>query len=604
MYKTLQACVDDLEKTGRLIRIQHPVDPYLELAAIQRRALKKDAPALLFTRVKGTNFPMLANIFGTRERIRYIFRDTLPRIEKLFALSADPFLALKHPLEYAFLPRMLWHALPRKKHTQGQAAIFDNTCDVADLPALTSWPQDGGPFITLPQVYTESPDKPGFFASNLGMYRVQLGGNAYTTEEVGMHYQIHRGIGYHHAAALQKGARLPVNIFVGGPPAMTLAAILPSPENIPEILFAGMLANFRIPMAKSSSFPLPYLAEADFCISGYIAPYTKPEGPFGDHLGYYSLAHDFPVLQVESVHYRNGAIWPFTSVGRPPQEDTMFGEIIHEITAPLLSRMFPGIHEVHAVDASGVHPLLLALGSERYTPFAPQKRPQELLTLGLLLLGSTQTSLSKFVLIAPYEDGLSTHNIPQFFQYMLERMDFAQDLHFITRTTMDTLDYSGIHLNQGSKVLMAAAGPQRRTLAVSPPKNFALPDGYSFAYFAKGILVLQGPPSGNDLRPLLEALENMPEKEAFPLLVLADDKGFAAANWDNFLWVTFTRADPAADIYGCRARTVDKHWACEAPMLIDARIKPHHAPVLQEDPEIEARIDALGVKGGPLEGLV
>ncbi len=601
MYKNLQACVDDLEATGRLVRINHPVDPYLELAAIQRRALKKDAPALLFTRVKGTGFPMLANIFGTRERIRYIFRDTLPRIEKLFTLSADPFLALKHPLEYAFLPRMLWHALPRKAR---RSPVFDNMCDVADLPALTSWPKDGGPFITLPQVYTESPTKPGFFASNLGMYRVQLGGNQYTPQEVGLHYQIHRGIGYHHAAAMEKGQSLPVNIFVGGPPAMTLAAILPSPENIPEILFAGMLANFRIPMAKKENFPLPFLAEADFCISGRIMPYTKPEGPFGDHLGYYSLTHDFPVLKVESVYYRDGAIWPFTSVGRPPQEDTMFGEIIHEITAPLLSRMFPGIHEVHAVDASGVHPLLLALGSERYTPFAPQKRPQELLTLGLLLLGSTQTSLSKFVLIAPAEDGLSTHNIPQFFAYMLERMDLEQDLHFITRTTMDTLDYSGLHLNQGSKVLMAAAGKARRVLGEKAPAAFSLPDGYSLAYFAKGILVLQGPPHGNDLRPLLESLEHMPGKENFPLVVLADDKEFTAASWDNFLWVTFTRADPAVDIHGCRARVQDKHWACEAPMLIDARIKPHHAPVLLEDPAIEKRIDKLGEKGGPLAGLV
>jgi 4-hydroxy-3-polyprenylbenzoate decarboxylase len=176
----------------------------------------------------------------------------------------------------------------------------------------------------------------------------------------------------HHAAAI--AAKLPfrVNIFVGGTPAMTLAAVMPLPEELSELSFAGALAGHRIRMIARAG-ALPIYAEADFCLCGVVDPDRRlPEGPFGDHLGYYSLQHDFPVLKVEHVYARAGANWPFTVVGRPPQEDTTFGELIHEITGPIIPTVVPGVRAVHAVDAAGVHPLLLAIGSERYTPYAPR----------------------------------------------------------------------------------------------------------------------------------------------------------------------------------------------------------------------------------------
>ncbi len=612
-YRNLAACVADLERHNQLRRIDLPVDPHVELAAIQRRALTRRAPALLFTNVRGTRFPMLANMFGTRERVRFIFRDTLRDVENLFHLAADPSDALRHVWRHWRLPFTLNHGRPRRARS---APVLETTCALADLPRLVSWPGDGGPFVTLPQVYTEQPGKPGWLRSNLGMYRVQLGGNDYAPNEAGMHYQIHRGIGYHHAEALRLGQPLPVNIFVGGPPAMTLAAILPSPEGIPEVAFAGMLAGFRVPFARPLPGALPVLAEADFCISGVIAPYLKKEGPFGDHLGYYSLAHDFPVLKVQRAWHRKDAIWPFTSVGRPPQEDTMFGEIIHELTAPLVAKMFPGVHEVHAVDAAGVHPLLLAIGSERYVPWTDKadRIPQELLTCGLALLGSTQTSLSKFVLAAAKEDapGLRTSDTRAFFRHMLERTKFERDLHFVTRTTMDTLDYSGISLNQGSKLLWAAVGDPVRRLAAETPPELSLPDGYSDPrMIAPGILALQGPPhtaardeQAPDLALLAARLEQLPGREAWPLVVVADDARFIAENWENFLWIAFTRADPATDIHGANASIRNKHWSCSAPLILDARRKRHHAPPLEPDPVVERRIDAWGAPGGPLHGLV
>ena len=431
-YRNLQECVADLEKVGQLRRIDVPVDPYLELAHIQRRAFRSKSPALLFTRVKGCSFPMLANLFGTTERLHFIFRDSLAGVEAVLAAKADPAAALKHPLRSLRALPALPHMLPRRT---SKAPVLENRCALSALPRLVGWPMDGGPFITLPLVYSEDPARPGPDASNLGMYRVQLAGNDYAADEVGLHYQIHRGIGVHHAEALKRGQSLPVNIFVGGPPAFTVAAVMPLPEGLSELRFAGLLGGCRAAMHYSRRLPLPVLAEADFCISGHILPHLKPEGPFGDHVGYYSLKHDFPVLQVEAVHHRTGAIWPYTAVGRPPQEDTVFGDFIHELTGALVPQIFQGVREVHAVDAAGVHPLLLALGSERYTPYEAQRRPRELLTAALHMLGTTQTALAKYVLVAAHEDapGLRARDVVAFFRHLLERTDFERDLHFITR---------------------------------------------------------------------------------------------------------------------------------------------------------------------------
>ena len=329
------------------------------------------------------------------------------------------------------------------------------------------------------------------------MYRVQLSGNQYVlNREVGLHYQIHRGIGVHHAAAIRRGEPLRASVFVGGPPALTVAAVMPLPEGLPELAFAGALGGRRVAMVVADG-GLPMPAEADFVITGTIDPNTrKLEGPFGDHLGYYSLAHEFPVLRVEAVYHRQGAIWPFTSVGRPPQEDTTFGALIHELTGPIIPTVIAGVRAVHAVDAAGVHPLLLAIASERYVPYASVRRPQEILTIANAILGQGQLSLAKYLLIVAGEDdpALDIHDIPAFLRHLLERIDWTSDLHFQTRTTIDTLDYSGHGLNQGSKVVMAAAGPKRRELPVELPSGMRLPDGFSHPRLVlPGILAVQGP---------------------------------------------------------------------------------------------------------------
>ena len=606
-YRNLRACVSDLEENGHLLRIEQPIDACLEAAEIQRRVYLNGGPALYFTDVSNCSFPMVSNLFGTLERARFIFRDTFENVQRAIQLKVAPEEALKNPLKYWRAPMIAWQMRPK---ATGRGAVLANQTTLSQLPQLKSWPDDGGAFVTLPQVYSEDVRDPSLSKSNMGMYRVQYSGNDYQTDrQVGIHYQIHRGIGVHHKAAIEAGKPFRVNVFVGGNPAMTVAAVMPLPEGMSELTFAGALAGHRIPMVRQTNAASIY-ADADFCISGTIDPNRQmPEGPFGDHLGYYSLQHDFPVLNVDRVYHREDAIWPFTVVGRPPQEDTVFGELIHELTGPVIPTVLPGIKAVNAVDAAGVHPLLLAIGSERYVPYAPTTRPQELLTQANAILGQGQMSLAKYLWIIDHavDESLEVNDIERFLIRCLERVDWTRDLHFQTRTTIDTLDYSGSGFNEGSKVVIAAAGPAIRELPTEVPSDLRLPNGYRDPHVClPGVLAVQSPKFNSQQRsdPAVERFcDQFGATEAinrFPLVVLVDDAPFTAKTLNNFLWVVFTRSDPAADLKGIGATIVDKHWGCTGSLVIDARIKPHHAPPLIEDPAITAKVDAMAAAGGTL----
>jgi 4-hydroxy-3-polyprenylbenzoate decarboxylase len=600
-HASLRAAVDDLARVGMLRSIDVEVDPRLEMGEIQRRVYANGGPALLFTRPKGSAFPMLGNLFGSIERARFLFRDAFEGVRALVDAKVDPRDLLRNPGRALRLPAAAAFLLPRTVRT---GPVLERTTSLSSLPQLVSWPNDGGAFVTLPQVYTEDPERPGYRSSNLGMYRVQLSGNAYERDrEVGLHYQLHRGIGVHHQAALRRGEPLRVNVFVGGPPAMTVAAVMPLPEGLPELSFAGALNARAVRMVRFGNTAVH--ADADFVIRGVVHPGAqKPEGPFGDHLGYYAKQHDFPFLRVEAVHHRAGAIWPFTTVGRPPQEDTTFGELIHELTAPLVPNVLPGVRAVHAVDAAGVHPLLLAIGSERYTPYATVRRPMELLTQANAILGNGQMSLAKYLLVTD-DASLDIHDVGAFFRHVLERVDLARDLHFQTNTTIDTLDYSGDALNQGSKLVIAAVGDRRRELPTSV-SDLRLPDGFSDPRVVMpGVLAVRSPrfSSPAEAEAFAASYRASDPIARFPLVVLVDDAELTARTLSNFLWITFTRSNPAVDVHGIEAAYAHKSWGCRGSLIVDARIKPHHAPPLDMDPEVLRRVDALAAKGGPLHGL-
>lgn len=596
MYKNLEEALVDLEKNNMLLRIQEEVDPYLEMAEIHRQVFDQKGPAILFEKVKGSPFRAASNLYGTYERTDFLFRKTFPKIKKVIELKADFSRFLKHPGRYLTTPFTALQALPRKTFFKPASMYAETTID--QLPGITSWPMDGGAFITLPQVLTLPPGSDNIMESNIGMYRVQLNGNEYiSNREIGMHYQLHRGIGVHHQLYNQSNEPFKVSIFVGGPPSYAFAAIMPMPEGLSELTFAGMLGGHRFPYYKDNSGHI-ISGNADFVITGTIEKNRKlPEGPFGDHLGYYSLTHDFPVIKVDKVYHRKNAIWHFTVVGRPPQEDSSFGYLIHHLVKDLTSGEFPGLKSVHAVDAAGVHPLLIAIGKERYMPFR-EKIPEEILTIGTRLLGSGQTSLAKYLWIAAEDDNvdLDVYNLEKYFTHVLERVRWERDLHFFTKTTIDTLDYSGSGWNEGSKVMIACRGEKIRNLSREIPKLPSSSFAQEYKVAAPGVLAIKAGSYTNEstensnIQSWIAQLSS-DLADTFPLLVLCDDAAFTAANMSNFVWVTFTRSNPSHDIYGVEDFIEHKHWGCRGSLIIDARKKPHHAPELIPDDEVSKKVN-------------
>ena len=602
MYKSLEQALLDLEKAGMLKRVHAEVDPHLEMAEIARENFRQGGPALLFEHVKGSKFRAACNIFGSDERFNFLFRDGFEQTKAAVNFKANPVEffknALKSPKSLFKAARAGLTSLPKRS---GNIKDFEE-CSLQDLPQLVSWPLDGGAFITLPQVATRPSESASIMQTNVGMYRIQISGNEYIpNEECGLHYQIKRDIARHHQKAIEEGRPLKVSIFIGGPPSHTFAAVMPMPENLSELLFAGMLGNRRFRYFEYNGYLVS--SDADFCILGELEPGLKPEGPFGDHIGYYSGKHDFPCMRVQKVLCKKNAIFPFTVVGRPPQEDTLFGKFIHKITKPMVPASLPGVYGLHAVDDAGVHPLCLALGSEAFRPYAGQeeREPMELLKTANALLGFNQASLTKYLLIAAKEDcpNLDVNNVPAFFTHVLERIHFDRDLHFQTATTIDTLDYTGTSLNHGSKVVMAAAGLKCRELRNNPEdlKSLELPQEFSKATIVMpGVILLESSATfdasskAEHFANLKAALARWEFRENYPWISVIDEGALNADNiLSDFLWLTFTRSDPAQDIYGLDESICNKHWKCKAPLIIDARVKPQHQKQLTVPAEIKAR---------------
>ncbi len=595
-YQSLKECCQDLEKNRFLVRLKETLDPELVIPEIHRKVYEAQGPALLFESVKGSKFQAVSNLFGTFRQSEFLFRNEIKKLEWLFQVKADPVYALKSPLTSISNLPFLFSAIPVKTRREQ----LSESCQISDLPQLKSWPKDGGSFITLPQVISFPPECRDPKKANVGMYRIQLNGNDYVTnKQIGLHYQLHRGIGIHHLQHIQQNTPFNISIGIGGPPAYTLASIFPLPEGLSEIMFSGLLNNRRYRYALRDGYFIPQ--DVDFCITGTIrADALKQEGPFGDHLGYYSLAHDFPYLENLKVYHKKEAIWHFTVVGRPPQEDTSFGHLIHQMVASITSSEFPGIKQIHAVDAAGVHPLLLAVGSERYMPFR-ERKPEEILTMANHLLGRGQTSLAKYLIIAAEEKdiALNAKDIQRYLNYVLERIDWKYDLHFYTQTTIDTLDYSGHGWNAGSKVVIACNRDKQRELDHNLSNFSNLPPGFLNAQLIqKGIVAIQGLPFSNydSARQELAILSQYLSSDIFknfPLVVLCDNSQFVKDDYKNFIWVTFTRSNPSHDIYGVAEGYEYKHWSCGHTLIIDARIKPHHAPPLEVDNATKLKVDDI-----------
>jgi UbiD family decarboxylase len=575
-FPDLRAFLDELRRLGELRVVDAEVDARLEAAEIHRRVIAAGGPALLFTRVRGAELPLATNLFGTPRRAELAFGrrpgQLIRRIVELAQTLLPP------------TPARLWGArdvafealqIGLRAASEGPVTeVVTRDVRLDRLPVLTCWPEDGGPFVTLPLVYTEHPDGAG--RSNLGMYRLQV----HDHRSTGMHWQIGKGGGFHYAAAEARGESLPVTVFLGGPPALMLAAIAPLPENVPEIMLASLIAGSRLARCPGPG-PHPLVASAELALVGRVPPRErKPEGPFGDHYGYYSLRHDYPVFQVEALCRRRDAIYPATVVGKPRQEDFFIGDLLQELLSPLFPLVMPGVRALWSYGETGYHSLAAAVVRERYT--------REAMASAFRILGEGQLSLTKFLLVTDRDVDLKDFKAT--LEHVLARTRPETDLYVFSNLSMDTLDYTGPAVNEGSKGVWLGLGDPVRELprefrpAEPPPRDVT-----DVRVYCGGCLVVGGP-SAEDDPGAAARLAAHPAFRGWPLLVLTDEPKRAAASDMNFLWTTFTRFEPAADVHAAATRVVRHHVVHEPPVLIDARRKPSFPKELTCDPDTAALV--------------
>ncbi|MEQ1922999.1 MAG: UbiD family decarboxylase [Pyrinomonadaceae bacterium] len=573
MHRNLRSFIDLLRRENEIVEIAAEVDPYLEIAEIHRRVIDEQGKALLFTNVKGSEFPVVTNLFGTKRRIDLAFGPKPLEFVKRAVHAAETLIPPKLGKLWEFRDLGFAAAKLGTKSVRNAPVLEtrQSSVDLEKLPLLQLWHEDGGHFVTLPLVYTESPvDK----KPNLGMYRIQR----YDKTTTGMHWQIGKGGGFHYFEAEQRNEALPVTIFV----ALILSAIAPLPEGVPELMLASLLAGQKI---NTTTNPLGdglhrLIAESEFAISGKVPPYERRlEGPFGDHYGYYSLEHDYPVFYTDAIFHRKDAIWPATVVGKPKQEDYFIGDYLQELLSPLFPLVMPAVRDLWSYGQTGFHSLTAAVVRERYG--------REALSAGFRILGEGQLTLTKFLLLTDTPQDL--RDFGSLFEHILERVDWHRDLHIFSQTAFDTLDYASGKVNFGSKAIMMGVGDSKRELAAE--FRGELPIGITKAEpYCRGCLVVQA----NDYESEKDIAQRIANHDSFAdwqMVIIHDDIEFARST-DKFLWATWTRFDPASDIYARNVELKNNHIGYEAPIVIDCRMKPWYPKEVASREDIIKLVDS------------
>jgi 4-hydroxybenzoate decarboxylase subunit C len=578
VFPDLRTFLGRLRRENDLVEISAPVDAHLEAAEIHRRVIAAGGPALLFTNVAGKDFPLVTNLFGTARRAELAFGERPLRLIKRLVHLAETLLPPS--------PAKLWGARDvarelirvgtRRQRSGPVLDVVSRDVRLDRLPVLTSWPEDGGPFITLPLVYTTHPTRPGH---NLGMYRLHV----HDRHSTGMHWQIGKGGGFHYAVAESRGEPLPVTVFLGGPPALILAAIAPLPENVPELMLASLIAGERLPQVTTAHHVHPLIGSAEFALMGDVPPAIRQaEGPFGDHYGYYSLAHDYPVFRVTRLAHRRDAIYPATVVGKPRQEDFFIGDLLQDLLSPLFPLVMPAVDQLWSYGETGYHSLGAAVVKQRYA--------REAMASAFRILGEGQLSLTKFLLLT--DRHVDLRDFRATLEHVLARTSPQTDLYVLSNLSMDTLDYTGPVVNQGSKGVWLGLGDPVRDLprafapAVPPPSDVS-----DVRVFCGGCAVVGARSYAED--PGAPArIAAHPAFSGWPLVVVSDEPARATRSVMNFLWTTFTRFEPAADIHAAGRRIVRNHIAYDPPIVIDARMKPWYPREVSCSDEIAARVSA------------
>lgn len=563
---------------GELREVEAEVDAELEAPEIHRRVISSGGPALLFKRVRGSPYRLAMNLFGSARRVEAAFGQPERFVGELARFLVElPPPSLKKLWDARGLLARLLRIGTRATAGAPVTAVVDSPARLGELPLTKSWSQDGGAFLTLPLVYTEPPaGSGGRGAGNLGIYRMQRFDDAST----GMHWQIQKGGGFHFHAAEARGEELPVSVFLGGPPAALLAAIAPLPENVPELLLASLLLGEKLRTTRHPRASHPLLADAEFCLVGRVrAGERRAEGPFGDHYGYYSLAHDFPVFRCDAVLHRRDAILPATVVGKPRQEDFFLGEFLQKLLAPLFPLVMPGVVDLWSYGETGFHSLAAAVVRERYR--------REAMVSGFRILGEGQLSLTKFLLLT--DRAVDLKDFKAVLEHVLERARIEIDLFVFPNVSMDTLDYAGPRLNEGSKGLLMGLGEPVRKLPRELRGSLPPPFG-SAQVFCGGCLVVEGPDHATDPDAASRLAKAAPLAE-WPLVVLTDDAARACASTVAFLWTTFTRFDPASDLVGSDLAVAAGQLVRRPPLVVDARRKERYPAELTCDPATSEKVN-------------
>ena len=573
-FLDLRRFIDQLRRDGDLVEIRAPVDADQEAAEIHRRVVAAGGPALLFTNINGAKFPLVTNLFGTSRRAELAFGERphclIQRLVDLVETVLPP------------TPAKLWGArdlgfellkVGLKRGSGGPVTeVVTSDVRLDALPALTTWPDDGGPFITLPLVFTEHPEGRGH---NLGMYRLQI----HDQRSTGMHWQIGKGGGFHYQVAERRDDPLPVTVFLGGPPALMLSAVAPLPENVPELMLASLIAGERLRLSEGA-WPHPLVSTAEFALIGEVAPHIRrPEGPFGDHYGYYSLQHDYPVLDIRTVARRRDAIYPATVVGKPRQEDFFIGDLLQELLSPLFPLVMPAVERLWSYGETGYHSLTAAVVKQRYA--------REAMASAFRILGEGQLSLTKFLMVT--DQLVDLKDFPATLEHLLARTHPETDLYILSHLSMDTLDYTGPEVNKGSKGVWLGLGDPVRDL---PREFFAtdLPRGLTDVFVFCGGCLIVGAESYAEDTDAPSRIATHPAFAGWPLIVVTDEPARAAKSSINFLWTTFTRFEPAADVHAASTRVVRNHLAYTLPVVIDARLKPGFPAELTCRPDIAVTV--------------
>jgi len=575
---SLQDFIKYLDSNGELIRIKAEVDARLEVTEISIRALKEGMPALLFENVKGAKFPLAMNVLASDKRIELALGKHPDQLgEELITFMEDamppgPKVFFKH----AGITKRIFSTLPKKTCRPTSQEVVINP-DLNDIPVITSWPEDGGPFITLPQVFTYDPHDG---KRNVGMYRMQI----FDGQTTGMHWQIQKGGGFHYYQARKMDREFEIAVALGTDPALLLATVAALPEGIDEVMFSGFLRGKRTRMVKGKSVSIKVPADAEFILEGTVhLTELRMEGPFGDHFGHYSHASKFPVFHINKVTHRKNPIYPATVVGRPPMEDKYLGNATQQVLGPLIRLIHPEICNLWAYYEAGFHNLLVVSVEERYQ--------KEAMKTALSIMGEGQLSLTKCIVTV--SEDVNPRDFNAVLTAIRENFDPTYDFIMIPKVPLDTLDFTSYKMNLGSKMIMDAtrSGNADKTKAseseigslIKTIDNRVL----DWNLLGETLLVVSVQDNGRDVVNKLTKSEEL----VGPKIIAAVSPDVDIRNQEQAIWGIFTRFDAERDIMFAEEKLVGISPLFKGKMGIDATWKKGYpAPLVMSD-EIVKKVD-------------